>query len=71
MCWLACLDILINTPNVQNNSSAHGADKAWPVLTLLAVVVVRSGGGCSCESHSVFNMQFQTARDHKSSGSAF
>lgn len=35
MCRLACLDILINTPNVQNNSSgSHDGDEAWPVLTL-------------------------------------
>lgn len=31
MCWLACLDVLINTPNVQNNrSGSHAGAEAWP-----------------------------------------
>lgn len=45
MCWLACLDILINAPNVQNNSSgSHVGDEAWPVLTPLFSWCVCGGG---------------------------
>lgn len=66
MCWLACLDILINTPNVQNNSSgSHVGDETWPVLTPCF------NGGRACEFHNVFNVRFQTAGDHKSFGLAF
>lgn len=67
MCWLACLDILINTPNVQNNSpGSHVRDEVWPVLTPLVLME-----GVACEFHNVFNVQFQTAWDYKSSGPAF
>ncbi len=71
MCWLACLDILINAPNVQNNSSgSHVGDEAWPVLTPLFSRCMCRGGG-AWEFHNVFNVQFQTAWGHKSSGPAF
>lgn len=44
MCWLACLDILINTPNVQNNrSGSHAGAEAWPALTDL---YLNGGVGC-------------------------
>lgn len=65
MCWLACLDILINTANVQNNSSgSHAGEEADPYTRF-------SSGGTAREFHNVFNVRFKAALDHKSSGSAF
>lgn len=35
------------------------------------VLMVGGAGADACKFHNVFNVQFQTAWDHKSSGPAF